>query len=218
VEQVFELAFLLLQPERPDRALLQIFFGLLQGGGGFGQRIGDVTDFGAEAGFDVEGPLGFFAAFLLQGGNLGVVCGDHCARVFLIAREFLLKLVDARSAGGERGLLEAVRQLQGFEIPANAWEKHILAARLNNYDPAALDQLCLTGAVGWGRLSPHPATLEDSGEGRWTSIAAIDVGAPTPVLTTALYERFTSRGEADFAGRVLSAMRLGFGGHEEPKG
>ncbi len=78
---------------------------------------------------------------------------------------------------GERGLLEAVRQLQGFEIPANAWERHILAARVNQYDPAALDQLCLTGAVGWGRLSPHPATLEDSGEGRRrvvpTSIAPI---------------------------------------------
>jgi ATP-dependent helicase Lhr and Lhr-like helicase len=78
---------------------------------------------------------------------------------------------------GERGLLEAVRQLQGFEIPANAWEKHILAARVSKYDPAALDQLCLTGAVGWGRLSPHPATLEDSGEGRRrvvpTSVAPI---------------------------------------------
>ena len=78
---------------------------------------------------------------------------------------------------GERGLLEAVRQLQGFEIPANAWEKDILAARVNKYDPATLDQLCLTGAVGWGRLSPHPATLEDSGEGRRrvvpTSVAPI---------------------------------------------
>jgi len=47
--------------------------------------------------------------------------------------------------------------------------------------------------------------------------AAIDVGAPAPVLTTALYERFTSRGEADFADRVLAAMRFGFGGHEETK-
>lgn len=78
---------------------------------------------------------------------------------------------------GERGLLQALRQLQGFEIPANAWEKHILARRVNEYDPAALDQLCLTGAVGWGRLSPHPATLEDSGEGRRrvvpTSVAPI---------------------------------------------
>ena len=78
---------------------------------------------------------------------------------------------------GERGLLQALRQLQGFEIPANAWEKQILARRVNDYDPAALDQLCLTGAVGWGRLSPHPATLEDSGEGRRrvvpTSVAPI---------------------------------------------
>jgi ATP-dependent Lhr-like helicase len=78
---------------------------------------------------------------------------------------------------GERGLLQAVRQLQGFEIPANAWEKQILAPRVNEYDPAALDQLCLTGAVGWGRLSPHPATLEDSGDGRRrvvpTSVAPI---------------------------------------------
>ncbi len=63
---------------------------------------------------------------------------------------------------GERGLLEVVRQLQGFEIPANAWEKQVLARRMTEYDPAALDQLCLTGAVGWGRLSPHPATLEES--------------------------------------------------------
>ncbi len=60
---------------------------------------------------------------------------------------------------GERGLLEVLRQLQGFEIPANAWESQILSRRLHRYDPEMLDQLCLTGAVGWGRLSPHPATL-----------------------------------------------------------
>jgi ATP-dependent Lhr-like helicase len=78
---------------------------------------------------------------------------------------------------GERGLLQVLRQLQGFEIPANAWEKQVLARRVNEYDPAALDQLCLTGAVGWGRLSPHPATLEDSTDGRRrvipTSVAPI---------------------------------------------
>jgi len=68
-------------------------------------------------------------------------------------------------------------------------------------------------------LSPKLAEFEgrvsDSGEGRWTSLAAIDVGAPAPILTTALYERFTSRGEADLADRVLSAMRKEFGGHDE---
>ena len=61
---------------------------------------------------------------------------------------------------GERGLLEGLRQLQGFEAPANSWERQILTRRIANYDPKDLDQLCLTGAVGWGRLSPHPATLE----------------------------------------------------------
>ena len=61
---------------------------------------------------------------------------------------------------GERGALEVLQQLQGFEAPANAWERQILARRIIGYDPKVLDQLCLTGAVGWGRLSPHPATLE----------------------------------------------------------
>jgi ATP-dependent helicase Lhr and Lhr-like helicase len=60
---------------------------------------------------------------------------------------------------GEHGTLEVLKQLQGFEAPANAWERQILARRIANYDPRVLDQLCLTGAVGWGRLSPHPATL-----------------------------------------------------------
>ena len=61
---------------------------------------------------------------------------------------------------GERATLEVLRQLQGFEIPANAWERQVLSRRIADYDPKWLDQLCLTGVVGWGRLSPHPATLE----------------------------------------------------------
>ncbi|HXZ79218.1 MAG TPA: DEAD/DEAH box helicase, partial [Terriglobales bacterium] len=69
-------------------------------------------------------------------------------------------LAPGSQASGERGLLEVLRQLQGFEIPANAWERQVLARRVQEYDPKALDQLCLTGAVGWGRLSPHPATVE----------------------------------------------------------
>ncbi len=59
---------------------------------------------------------------------------------------------------GERGTLEILGQLQGFEAPANAWERQILRRRIAGYTPEILDQLCLTGAVGWGRLSPHPAT------------------------------------------------------------
>ena len=67
-------------------------------------------------------------------------------------------------------------------------------------------------------LADFSGRVSDSGEGRWTSIAAIDVSAPAPVLTTALYSRFASRGEADFGDKVLSAMRFGFGGHLEKKG
>jgi ATP-dependent helicase Lhr and Lhr-like helicase len=67
---------------------------------------------------------------------------------------------------GERGLLEGLRQLQGFEAPANSWERQILARRVANYDSKDLDQLCLTGAIGWGRLSPHPATLELPTDGK----------------------------------------------------
>ena len=64
-------------------------------------------------------------------------------------------------------------------------------------------------------LEAFSGRVSDSGEGRWTSIAAIDESVPTPVLTTALYSRFTSRGLDNFADRVLSAMRKEFGGHDE---
>jgi 6-phosphogluconate dehydrogenase len=64
-------------------------------------------------------------------------------------------------------------------------------------------------------LEEFAGRVSDSGEGRWTSIAAIDVGVPAPVLTTALYSRFASRNEDEFANKVLSAMRKGFGGHDE---
>jgi 6-phosphogluconate dehydrogenase len=64
-------------------------------------------------------------------------------------------------------------------------------------------------------LAGYAGRVSDSGEGRWTIEAAIDEGVPVPVLSAALYERFTSRGEGDFANKVLSAMRHGFGGHVE---
>jgi 6-phosphogluconate dehydrogenase len=64
-------------------------------------------------------------------------------------------------------------------------------------------------------LADFAGRVSDSGEGRWTIKAAIDEAVPVPVLTTALYERFTSRGEADFQDKLLSAMRFQFGGHVE---
>jgi 6-phosphogluconate dehydrogenase len=64
-------------------------------------------------------------------------------------------------------------------------------------------------------LEQFAGHVADSGEGRWTVQSAVDAGVPVPVLASALFARFSSRGEADFANRALSAMRLGFGGHQE---
>ncbi len=68
------------------------------------------------------------------------------------------------------------------------------------------------------KLEEFAGRVSDSGEGRWTSIAAIEAGVPAPVLTTALYSRFSSRGLDDFENRLLSAMRKQFGGHDEKAG
>ncbi len=75
--------------------------------------------------------------------------------------------------------------------------------------------LTATALVKDPQLAGFSGRVSDSGEGRWTIKAGIDEGVPTPVLTAALYERFSSRGQADFQDKVLSAMRFGFGGHVE---
>ncbi|MFZ1916615.1 MAG: DEAD/DEAH box helicase [Terriglobales bacterium] len=97
---------------------------------------------------------------------------------------------------GEHGTLEVLRQLQGFEIPANAWERFVLGRRISDYDPAHLDQLCLSGVVGWGRLSPHPATLEaadgNDGDAERTGMSAphkIRRVIPTRVAPIAFFVR-----------------------------
>ena len=79
---------------------------------------------------------------------------------------------------GEHGTLEVIRQLQGFEIPANTWERFVLSRRISDYEPAYVDQLCLAELVGWGRLSPHPAAL-DSSNGSGPALAASANGDET---------------------------------------
>ncbi len=76
-------------------------------------------------------------------------------------------LGEQRQLGGEQGLLEALRGLEGFEAPAAEWERTILPQRVAGYDPRWLDALCLTGAVGWGRISPH-AAFADAAEANGT--------------------------------------------------
>jgi ATP-dependent Lhr-like helicase len=101
---------------------------------------------------------------------------------------------------GERGTLEVLHQLQGFEVSANAWERQILSRRVADYDPKWLDQLSLTGAVGWGRLSPHPATLDTSTpmKGRDVSGAAVQSRQRRVIPTSVAPITFFVREEADW--------------------
>ena len=144
--------------------------------------------------------------------------------------------------GIEYGLMAAFAE--GFNVLANAdagtrsREKDAETAPLDHpeyyqydIDTTAVAELWRRGSVvgSWlldltaaamhdsPGLTEFAGRVSDSGEGRWTSIAAIDEGVPTPVLTTALYSRFASRDLDDFANKVLSAMRKQFGGHDEKK-
>ena len=84
---------------------------------------------------------------------------------------------------GEAGLLEVVRQLAGFEIAASAWEPQLLRLRLAKYDSGLLDRLCMSGAVSWGRLSPHPRLAEPADDARANRIL------PTSVAPITLFPR-----------------------------
>jgi 6-phosphogluconate dehydrogenase len=91
---------------------------------------------------------------------------------------------------------------------AEVWRRgSVIASWLLDLTAAAL--------VSDPELKRFAGRVSDSGEGRWTIKAAVDTGVPTPVLTASLYERFSSRGNAGFQGKLLSALRLGFGGHAE---
>jgi 6-phosphogluconate dehydrogenase len=138
----------------------------------------------------------------------------------------------AAYAEGLNILHHAAVGLAGREVDAETSPLRDPEMYQYNLDLAAVTELWRRGSVvaSWlldltaQALAESPSLenfsgrVSDSGEGRWTSIAAIDVSAPAPVLTTALYERFRSRGEADFGDKVQSAMRWGFGGHLEKKG
>jgi ATP-dependent helicase Lhr and Lhr-like helicase len=98
---------------------------------------------------------------------------------------------------GEEGVLEALQQLEGFEAPAIEWERTLLPARVANYDPRWLDALCLSGAVGWGRISPHPA---------WSSG---DGAAPRRVIpTNAAPITFYVRESADWLSHALAQQSV----------
>jgi ATP-dependent helicase Lhr and Lhr-like helicase len=133
---------------------------------------------------------------------------------------------------GECGTLETLGQLQGYEAPASTWEQQILARRIVAYDPKTLDQLCLSGAIGWRRFSSHPALLSDSSErGRrvtptsvvpisffarddadWMSFPSEQLApAEHPALSPAakdVFQFLKSRGASFFADIVRGTRRL----------
>ncbi len=127
---------------------------------------------------------------------------------------------------GADGVLQIVRQLQGFEIPAAAWEESVLGRRVAEYAPENLDDLCLSGEVAWARLSPHPALLDAERHVRPTRIAPISFFAredadwlidpafglvETVGLSHAgreVYEALAARGASFFADLVRAAKRL----------
>ena len=112
---------------------------------------------------------------------------------------------------GESGLYEVIRQLAGFEAAASAWEMQLLRLRLAKYEPELLDRLCLSGAVSWGRLSPHPRLAQSGGIDRArrivpTSVAPISLfpREESEWLMDAFYEDLASAGPEPFA--QLSAV------------
>jgi 6-phosphogluconate dehydrogenase len=117
----------------------------------------------------------------------------------------------ARAADAETTPLRAPEYYRyDFDLAevAEVWRRgSVIASWLLDLTAAAL--------AGDPALERYAGRVADSGEGRWTLDAAIDEGVPAHVLAAALFERFSSRGEADFQDRVLSAMRIEFGGHVE---
>jgi 6-phosphogluconate dehydrogenase len=157
-------------------------------------------------------------------------CGPHGAG------HFVKMIHNGIEYGVMAAYAEGLQVLSAANIGKNARDKSAETAHLSHpehyrydFDLADITELWRRGSVigSWlldltaEALARDPALagfserVSDSGEGRWTVQAAVDEGVPAHVLTAALYERFDSRGNAGFAGRVLSAMRFGFGGHAE---
>ncbi|MCU1298627.1 MAG: 6-phosphogluconate dehydrogenase, decarboxylating [Acidobacteriaceae bacterium] len=165
----------------------------------------------AEQGYLHCGPngAGHFVKMVHNGIEYGVMAAY--AEGFSILRSANVGKQANRAADAETTPLRNPEQYQydlNLRDIAELWRRgSVIASWLLDLTASAL--------VQDPNLSKFAGHVSDSGEGRWTIKAAIDEAVPAPVLTTALYERFSSRGEADFANQLLSAMRYEFGGHLE---
>ena len=171
------------------------------------ERLGEST---AEHGYLHCGPsgAGHFVKMVHNGIEYGIMA----------AYAEGLDVLRAADAGKQQAVVDAettpLRDPENYQyeiaLPqvAEVWRRgSVIASWLLDLTAGAL--------VADPKLQKFAGHVSDSGEGRWTIKAAVDTGVPTPVLTASLYERFSSRGNAEFQGKLLSAMRRGFGGHEE---
>ena len=171
------------------------------------ERLGDST---AEHGYLHCGPsgAGHFVKMVHNGIEYGIMA----------AYAEGLDVLRAADAGKQQAVVDAettpLRDPENYQyeiaLPqvAEVWRRgSVIASWLLDLTAGAL--------VADPKLQKFAGHVSDSGEGRWTIKAAVDTGVPTPVLTASLYERFSSRGNAEFQGKLLSAMRRGFGGHDE---
>jgi 6-phosphogluconate dehydrogenase len=198
----------------PDRAVerLDPIFASLAPGVGAAERTpgtsGDPSP--AEQGYLHCGPngAGHFVKMVHNGIEYGIMAA-YAEGLNVLANANAGKV--EREADAETAPLDHPEYYQyDLDLPevAEVWRRgSVIGSWLLDLTAAALRE-----SPG---LEEFAGRVSDSGEGRWTAIAAIDEGVPTPVLTTALQERFYSRGLGDFGDKVLSAMRKQFGGHDE---
>jgi 6-phosphogluconate dehydrogenase len=175
-------------------------------------RSGELS--AAERGYLHCGPAGagHFVKMVHNGIEYGLMAAY--AEGFNVLHHANVGKQDGRAEDAETAPLRDPRYYR-YDIDvadvAEVWRRgSVVASWLLDLTAAAL--------VESPRLEEFTGKVSDSGEGRWTVLAAVDEGVPANVLTTALYERFRSRGEGDFADKLLSAMRKQFGGHGERPG
>ena len=188
-----------------------VFASLAPGRGAIARTPGrDAADGTAEQGYLHCGPsgAGHFVKMVHNGIEYGIMAAYAEGLGILQAANVGKRRHDADA---ETTPLSHPEHYQyDFDLPdiAEVWRRGSVIA-------SWLLDLTATALVDDPALSKFAGRVSDSGEGRWTIKAAIDEAVPAPVLTTALYARFSSRGEADFQNKVLSAMRFAFGGHLE---
>jgi 6-phosphogluconate dehydrogenase len=188
-----------------------LFSSLAPGGGDIPRTSGrEKIDGTAEQGYLHCGPngAGHFVKMVHNGIEYGIMA----------AYAEGLGILQSANVGKQQGGIDAetapLRDPEHYQYDFNlpditeVWRRGSVIA-------SWLLDLTATALLRDPNLSSFEGQVSDSGEGRWTIKAAIDEAVPAPVLTTALYERFSSRGHAEFANKILSAMRYEFGGHRE---